>query len=197
MHGADGRKAQVQAGATVTDPAPNGTRGRELPIAGAEDFEDLREDAERLTRVLTDLGRVLQFRDRDRVCRCTDELSVSQCYALKAVVDHGPLSVNDLSAELFLEKSTASRAANALEAKGFVEKTPDPSDGRSVKLEATLSGARLAARIHREMMKENLAVLRDFDPEVRHNVTRLVARLADAYVARVSREGGACCVVDE
>ena len=160
------------------------------------DEEDLQMDAERLTRVLIDLGRTLQFRDRDRVCRCADEVSVSQCYALKEIVDHGPLSVNDLAAELFLDKSTVSRAANALEAKGFVEKTTYAADRRGVRLEATIEGARLSARIDREMVNENISVLRDFDPQTRHNVTRLVARLTAAYVARVSCEGGVCCAVD-
>ena len=172
---------------------PFGTRGSGTFQRDTED--DLRADAERLTRVLIDLSRALQFRDRDRVCRCADEISVSQCYALKEIVDHGPLSVNQLSAELFLDKSTVSRAAHALEAKGFVEKTTDPSDRRGVRLEATLEGARLAARIDREMVSENMDVLREFDPQVRHNVTRLAARLTGAYVARVSCEGGACCVV--
>ena len=157
---------------------------------------DLRSDAERLTRVLIDLGRALQFRDRDRVCRCAEELSVSQCYALKEIVDHGPLSVNDLAAELLLDKSTVSRVANALEQKGYVERSPDPMDRRAVKLEATLEGARLSARVDRELVRENAVVLQDFEPEVRHNVIRLVARLTGSYVSRVSCEGGVCCVVE-
>lgn len=178
------------------DAASEGRLDTDPQTFPGQDEDGLRMDAERLTRVLIDLGRALQFRDRDRVCRCAEEVSVSQCYALKEIVDHGPLSVNELSAELFLDKSTVSRIANALEAKGFVEKTTDTIDRRGVKLEATLEGARLSARIDREMVNENMSVLRDFDPQARHNVTRLVARLTGAYVASVSCEGGACCVVD-
>lgn len=45
-------------------------------------------DAEALHTAVADLVRVYQFRDRDRIC-CHD-ISVTQCYALEALVEHGP-----------------------------------------------------------------------------------------------------------
>ena len=44
-------------------------------------------DAARLHEALSELIRVLQFRDRDRAC-CYG-LSVSQCHALQALIHHG------------------------------------------------------------------------------------------------------------
>ena len=67
--------------------------------------------------------RVYQFRDRDRIC-CHD-VSVTQCYALETLVDHGPLRLGALAQRLFLDKSTTSRVVATLVKKGYVEQQPD------------------------------------------------------------------------
>ena len=94
----------------------------------------LRADAEHLSDALSELMRVIQFRDRDRAC-CYD-ISVSQCYALKGVVDAGALTINDLAAQLYLDKSTASRVANGLVGKGLLARARETGDGRVVRLGA-------------------------------------------------------------
>ena len=66
-------------------------------------------DAAELYDALAALVRVYQFRDRDRIC-CHD-VSVTQCYAMEALLKIGPCSLNALAAELYLDKSTASRVA--------------------------------------------------------------------------------------
>jgi hypothetical protein len=43
---------------------------------------------------------VYQFRDRDRIC-CHD-VSVTQCYALETVVEHGPMRLTTLAERLFV-----------------------------------------------------------------------------------------------
>lgn len=142
---------------------------------------------------LTELLRVVQFRDRDRAC-CYD-VSVTQCYALKAVVDDGPVSVNDLAATLYLDKSTASRVAGGLQDKGYVVRRPDPADGRSVRLQATDAGRALCARIDDDLAAEYQELLADFDPEVRTAMITLLGRLGRSFGARVEASGGSCCVV--
>jgi MarR family 2-MHQ and catechol resistance regulon transcriptional repressor len=150
-------------------------------------------DARDLSRALSDLIRVVQFRDRDRAC-CHD-VSVSQCYALKAVVERGPLTVNDLAAELYLDKSTASRVANGLEEKGYVARERDARDGRVIRLVATAAGTTLHGRIEEDLAREYADLLSDFDPEVRAAMTRLLGRLAVSFAARVETSGGSCCRV--
>jgi len=156
---------------------------------------ELRRDAESLTRVLVQMARVIQLRDRDRVCRCAPEITVSQCYGLSAIVEGGSLSVNELAAELLLDKSTVSRLANQLEAKGLVSKAADPVDRRGVRLEATLEGRRLAGRVNEVMVDENALILSDFDPEVRHGMLQLASRLTRVLGDAVSVEAGCCSVV--
>src|SRR5687768_17057407 len=96
---------------------------------------DIQRDAQALQAAVADLVRVYQFRDRDRIC-CHD-VSVTQCHALEALVDHGPLRLGELTDRLFLDKSTTSRVVRTLVKKGYVEQHPDAADRRATALSAT------------------------------------------------------------
>jgi MarR family 2-MHQ and catechol resistance regulon transcriptional repressor len=150
-------------------------------------------DAHRLYDALNELLRVAQFRDRDRAC-CYD-VSVTQCYALKMVVDDGPLTVNELAGQLYLDKSTASRVAEGLRRKGYVGRERDGADGRIVRLRATDAGRALCVRIEDDLAAAYAEMLEDFDASVREAIIRLVSRLAASFAARVETSGGSCCVV--
>lgn len=150
-------------------------------------------DARAFYAALNDLLRVVQFRDRDRAC-CYD-VSVSQCYALKAVVEEGAMTVNDLAAALYLDKSTASRLAGGLETKGYLARERDADDGRIVRLVPTGSGRALCDRIDADLTAEYAELLEDFGPEVRAEMIRLLGRLSRTFSQRVEVGGGSCCVV--
>ena len=141
-----------------------------------------------------ELLRVVQFRDRDRAC-CYG-LSVSQCYALEAVVRSGPLTVNDLAAALYLDKSTASRLARGLTDRGLILRQRDPGDGRTVRLAATAEGQSTANRIHTHLVNEYAALIEDFPAEVRAAAAQIVGRLATAVGGRIDASGGTCCIID-
>jgi DNA-binding MarR family transcriptional regulator len=164
-----------------------------LPILTEDSDPALERDAQALYGALSDLIRVYQFRDRDRIC-CYD-VSVSQCYALETLVQKGGMSLNDLAAHLYLDKSTASRVVDALERKEYVTRAQHPSDRRAVVLEATVAGRDLYRRIEGDILAEERALLADFDPEIRRAMTQLIARLARAASARVETGGGSCCRV--
>ena len=68
---------------------------------------NLEQDAAALHAAVSDLVRVYQFRDRDHIC-CHD-ISVTQCYALEAVAERGPMRLGALADRMFLDKSTTSR----------------------------------------------------------------------------------------
>ncbi len=142
---------------------------------------------------LSDLVRVYQFRDRDRIC-CHD-ISVSQCYALENLVRRGEMTLNDLAALLYLDKSTASRVVDALERKGYVARAEHPGDHRALLLAATAEGRALHRRIEGELLAEEEAMLAEFAPEVRRAMTEVLRRLARAAAARVEAGGGSCCRV--
>src|SRR4051795_2124416 len=160
----------------------------------------LDRDAVALHEAVADLVRVYQFRDRDRIC-CHD-VSVTQCYALETIVEHGPLRLRALADRLFLDKSTTSRVVSTLVRKGYVEQRADAKDGRATTLRATRQGQRLCARITDDLVDQQKQLLQDLDPGVRAGVVQVLRRLADAADARfrsgVAGDAGlACCTADD
>jgi DNA-binding MarR family transcriptional regulator len=160
----------------------------EVEMATAAQVED---EVVAVHEALSDLVRVYQFRDRDRIC-CYD-VSVTQCYALEALVRRGGMTLNDLAAQLYLDKSTASRVVDALERKGYVARSPHPSDGRSLLLEPTGAGRELEGRIRESILAEERQLLSDFSPEIRQAMTLLIRRLGRAAAAAVETGDGSCC----
>ena len=148
-------------------------------------------DAEALHSALGELVRVYQFRDRDRIC-CHD-VSVTQCYAIEALIRRGPSGLNDLAAELYLEKSTASRVVATLERKGYVTRSAHPEDGRAIVLSVTPAARRLHDRIRKDLVNEARELLQDFEPGVREGAARLILRLARAAAERSGVGGPTCC----
>lgn len=170
--------------ATTTASAPHNT-----PAA------DLDRDAHALQAAVADLVRVYQFRDRDRIC-CHD-ISVTQCHALEALVEYGPMRLSDLTERLFLDKSTTSRVVQTLVKKGYVEQRPDATDGRATALHPTTRGRRLCERITDDLVEQQRQLLQDLGPEIREGVVNVIRRLARAADSRfrsgVSVAPDACC----
>lgn len=158
--------------------------------AAAEEA-DLERDATELHGALSQLIRVYQFRDRDRIC-CHD-LSVTQFYALAALVGNGPLTLNELAAELYLEKSSASRIADGLVERGYLDRRTHPEDRRAILLEPTAAGREMHDRIVAETIAEEKQLIVDFEPEVRQAMIDLITRLARTAASRVDASGGTCC----
>jgi len=153
------------------------------PITPQEaDRFDLEQDAKALHAAVSDLVRVYQFRDRDKIC-CYD-VSVTQCYAMEALIRQGPLQMNELATALFLDKSTTSRVIDALERKKYVERIPSAADRRAVALRITKTGKELSAQIHGDLIAQQKSLLRDLDPQLRATVTDVIQRLAKAAEAR-------------
>lgn len=151
----------------------------------------LLRDAARLQEALSDLIRVLQFRDRDRAC-CYD-LSVSQCHALQTLIQNGPMTVTELGKHLYLEKSTASRLARGLLKKELVRKRAPETDLRIVILQVTEAGQRLARKILNDLAEEHMNLLAEFDVEVRTALPLLLARLTQTIAKRTDPQGLKCC----
>src|SRR5215217_8992063 len=143
---------------------------------------DLELDAAALHAAVSDLVRVYQFRDRDRIC-CHD-ISVTQCYALETLVEHGPLRLSSLADRLFLDKSTTSRVVGTLVKKGYVEQGVDAQDGRAIALSVTRKGRSLCGRITDDLVDQQKQLLQDLDPDVRTGVVQVLRRLAQAADAR-------------
>ena len=151
----------------------------------------LEQDTAEVYDALSELVRVYQFRDRDRIC-CYD-VSVTQCYALEALVRRGGMTLNDLAAQLYLDKSTASRVVDALERKGYVTRLTHPEDRRAVLLDATPAGRALEGKIRDSILAEEREMLAGFAPDVRQAMAQLLRRLARATAARTGGGATSCC----
>jgi DNA-binding MarR family transcriptional regulator len=75
------------------------------------------------------------------------ELSPSQSSALATIERHGPLTPSELAGREQVKRPTATRIIGGLEDAGLVERTPDPSDGRSALIGATAAGRTLVRRL--------------------------------------------------
>lgn len=135
-----------------------------------------------LQAALLDLLPLVQLEERELAA--SHGVSTTQCLALRLYAEERPLTVNDLAALLYLDKSTASRVAAALIAKGYLTRTRDPADGRVVWLDATPAGHRLRVRLEDARSERYAEVVSAFDPEVRTVITRLLSRLAASLAAR-------------
>jgi DNA-binding MarR family transcriptional regulator len=166
-----------------------------IALASAESAAALERDASALQAAVADLVRVYQFRDRDRIC-CHD-ISVTQCYALETLVEHGSIRLGALAERLFLDKSTTSRVIGALVKKGYVEQYADQTDRRAITLHATPRGRRLCARITQDLVEQQKQLLQDLDADVRDAVVRVIRGLAKAADSRFRSgvsvgPGGSC-----
>jgi MarR family transcriptional regulator, 2-MHQ and catechol-resistance regulon repressor len=142
----------------------------------------LAKDARAFYAAFSDLIRVYQCRDRDRIC-CHD-ISVTQCYALEALARRRSMTLNELATALSLDKSTSSRVVDALERKGYVARLPHPDDGRAVELKITRLGGNLYSLVVGKILAEEQSLLAAFSPPVRRAMTQMILRLARAAEGR-------------
>ncbi len=146
------------------------------------DSAALHADAVALNEAVSALVRIYQFRDRDKIC-CYD-VSVTQCHALEVLAEQGPQRSQALSAALRLDKSTTTRVVDALVRKGYVERLPDPDDGRAVSLSITASGRELVDCIRRSLVAQQVDLLRGLEPAVRSATIEVIQRLANRAATR-------------
>ena len=133
---------------------------------------------------LSDFVRAYLVGERDRIC-CHD-ISVTQCYALAALLRRGPSTLKTLAADLGLDKSTASRVVTTLQRKRYVGRVAHPVDARAVLLDVTPAGRRLHDRIRDDRIGELTRVLASFPPDVSDGVGEVMRRLANATRARMA-----------
>lgn len=139
---------------------------------------DLDVQAERLHRLMTDLVKRYQFRDRSRIC-CFG-VSVSGCYVLDELAERGDQTMQALAARLFLSVSTMSRVVGQLVRRGLVSRRRDPGDGRVVWVSLTREGKEVLARIHEGLIDSQREILRPLSAGEREAVVRVLGQLVGA-----------------
>ncbi len=149
------------------------------------------DEAEAFHHALGDLVRLQQHRSRDRVAFYG--VTVAGAHALEALERLGPVSLNRLAAELFVDKSTASRVVDALEYRGWVARTVDPADRRAVRLARTSEGLALQDQLRDDAVWEMQAVLAGTDPVVRQAALGFLRDVARTAALHAGATQASCC----
>jgi len=149
-------------------------------------------DPDGLHRALRALVRLQEYRDRQRAAGYG--LSSAGADALDVLAHLGPISLNRLAAELFVDKSTACRVVALLEDRGWLVRAADPRDGRALQLHLTAEGRALHTELHADASWETQSVWRSL-PEAERVAAAAVlaewARIAAGQAGVAAPTGGA------
>ena len=107
------------------------------------------------------------------------DLSPHQARALGVVVERDGVRLSDLAESLHIAPRSATEVADGLQARGLVERTPDPGDRRAVILRPTAEGRRVRAEVGRARAADNEALLSRLSGDDRATLARLLAALLD------------------
>ncbi|QTI68047.1 MarR family transcriptional regulator [Gordonia sp. L191] len=107
-------------------------------------------------------------------------LSAGVASALWTIINHGPLRLSELADRESVTMPTMSRIVASLEQQGFVERAPDPDDGRARQLVATVAGTEHINQARSARAQILGAAMERLDPQMRSHLTEGVVALASA-----------------
>lgn len=147
----------------------------------------LDRQADELDRQLTMLIKRYQFRDRNVIC-CED-VTVSQCYVLKTLREHGPLVMTRLAELMCLGLSGLNRVVEQLVRKGYVTRRRLPADRRVRCVELTPVGKETLHRMEIMIRRSEREVLGRLSESDRRGLLNGLRRLNAALEERTSACG--------
>lgn len=100
-----------------------------------------------------------------RIRSSTGGLSHGQLSALSTIVRRGPLRPSELAAIEVTAAPTITRIVAELEARGLVERTPDPEDRRSLFVSGTDAGTELLLAARSDRARAAAGILAELTPE--------------------------------
>src|SRR3546814_10321444 len=149
------------------------------------------EVAERVRTAWRELRRVASTPEvRAAVYDPAAPLDPGQADALDPVVTHGPCRMSDIAVVLRVDRSSATRAVDRLEAAGLVARRADPDDARGIVVAATQAGRALLGRVRDRATAMLAEVLATFSTEDRDRLAELMERLVGALDDRRQTPGG-------
>ena len=104
-------------------------------------------------------------------------MSLSEARCLATIGSFQPMSVMDLADKGNLNKGQASRAAQVLVDRGWIEKKNNPDDGRGVTLSLTAQGKKLWRQTMALIEERNQSIFACLSPAERSTLSALLDRL--------------------
>ena len=111
-----------------------------------------------------------------------DELSPSSMAALATIERRGPLTPSELAEFEGIKRPTATRVLQRLLEAGLIERTADPSDGRSAVVSVTREGAALLKKLRSRKtayLAQRLRELPDDDVKALERAADVLEHLLD------------------
>jgi len=105
----------------------------------------------------------------------TDDVSVGQYSVLVSLRAHGALSLGDLAEREHVTAPSMNRTVNCLVDAGLVQRTPDPDDGRRIRVALSEAGERLVDDTDRRRDAWLEARLAELAPDEQRAIARAAA----------------------
>ena len=132
-----------------------------------------------LTQELSRHGRLLHAMKASMAALVPEGLDPAAFPLLLTLVGCGPRRQGELAEMALLDPSTVSRYVGQLARAGYVERRPDPQDGRAVQLAASDAGASVAREIGTRRQEAIMSALASWHPADIATLVTLLGRLND------------------
>ena len=132
-----------------------------------------------LTQELSRHARLLHAMKTSMAALVPEGLDPAAFTLLLTLVRCGPRRQGELAEMSLLDPSTVSRYVAQLARAGYVERRPDPKDGRAVQLAASDAGTSVAREIGSRRQEAIVSALASWDPADIATLVTLLARLND------------------
>lgn len=101
----------------------------------------------------------------------------TQFFAMARLLERGQLSQNRLGRLTAMDPATIQGVIRRLYDRGYIERTPDPTDRRRMNLELSAEGHRIVTQLVDEVDAVNGQILAPLEPSEREQFQRLLKRI--------------------
>lgn len=120
-----------------------------------------------------------QLRETSQETLAPWDITPSHLRALRVLRRHGPMRLSALSDHLHIAARSATEVVDGLEARGLVERRPDPGDRRATLVEVTEHGASVLDAIRAARGTEAERAFGRLSPADRDDLARILRQLRD------------------
>jgi DNA-binding MarR family transcriptional regulator len=106
-------------------------------------------------------------------------ISPARFSALASLAFHGPINLSELAADERVSRPAMTRLARDMEVAGLIARTPDPDDGRGVRVALTPSGLALVHQVRDRKIALVADYLAGLDPALQRQVAAVFTALEE------------------
>lgn len=139
-------------------------------------MSSVQNTTETTTRLYLAVGRLTRALRRDSRQALIGHGGLS---ALATLIQDGPQRAGALAQTEGVTAPAMTRVLNSLESLGYVDRSPDPEDGRAFLIAATQAGEEIVLRCRAERLQALGERLEKLSPEKRHAVEQALAALEE------------------